>query len=322
MQAQSDLLVVFFRGSRNLLTNMDQSQPESGKRIPAVDFYGDTSSWPLSELVHCEKLAERSELHDWQIRPHRHNDLTQLFIVLDGSGKAGLDSVWQDVQAPCVLIVPQRCVHEFDWAPSSDGYVLSIRSNVIAALEQRIEALGKIFNDARVIDISDSRQFIGELLAEIHAESQQQRSLKDVSLDSLVRVLAIWIARHSIAGEASTALSGRSLRHFTQFMQLVDAHHKRQWRAARYAKELGITASHLNTICHQQAGKSTLEIIHERLILAARRELAYTENNVAGVAYRLGFDDPSNFTRFFKRETGMTPGAYRRRSGTIDADGR
>jgi AraC family transcriptional activator of pobA len=89
---------------------------------------------------------------------------------------------------------------------------------------------------------------------------------------------------------------------------------------ADYADALGITPSHLNTVCKQLTGKSTLEVVHERLGLAARRELAYTERNIAGVAHRLGFEDPSYFTRFFKRETGVTPGEFRRRSGTHDAN--
>ena len=101
-------------------------------------------------------------------------------------------------------------------------------------------------------------------------------------------------------------------------MELVDAHHKSSWNVADYADALGITPSHLNAVCRRTAGKPALSIVHARLLLAARRELVYTEKNIAGIAHHLGFADPSYFTRFFKRETGMTPGAFRRRSGTFD----
>jgi AraC family transcriptional activator of pobA len=290
--------------------------------VPAVDFYGDTSSWPMSELVHSERLVERSSLHGWRIRPHRHDDLTQLFLVLKGSGRARLDSVWHAVEAPCLLIIPERSVHEFEWAEASDGFVLSIRSSLVTALAQRIESLGPVFADAAMLDASESQQFLSELFAAIHDESVGQRSLKDVALDSLLRILAIWLARNSAMQATATAPASRAGKHYARFSRLVDKQHKLQWSVADYASALGITPSHLNAVCQQLVSRSALEVIHERLILAARRELAYTERNIAGVAHHLGFADPSYFTRFFKRQTGMTPGEYRRRSGTFDETGK
>lgn len=287
--------------------------------VPAVDFYGDASEWPLSELVHCEPLAERSALHDWRIRPHRHNDLTQFFLLLDGGGKARLDNEWRALVAPCLFIVPERAVHEFNWEKGSDGFQLSVRSNLSTALAQRIEALGAIFSEAAVIDVSSSIAFVRALFAEIYAEFVEPRQLKDVSIDSLVRLLAIWLARNADDNDAAATLPGRAGYHYARFVKLVDEWHKAHWSAADYADSLGITSSHLNAICQQLVAKSTLDVIHDRLVLAAKRELAYTESNIGGIAHRLGFTDPSYFTRFFKRETGLTPGAYRRRTGTFES---
>jgi len=293
------------------------NDPDRG--IPAVDFYGDTLAWPTSELLHSERLTERSRPHDWIIRPHRHNELIQLFLVLDGSGRARLDSVMHDVAGNSLLIIPERVVHEFEWVRGSEGYVLSIRSHLIAALARRIEPLGSIFDNASVVDATASRDFLDQIFSEIHMECTAQRPLKDVSLDSLLRVLAIWLARHSMARKSLSTLPGRAGKHYARFVKLVDERHKLHWSVADYANALGITPSHLNAVCRQLVGKSSLDLIHARLVLAARRELAYTESNIAGVAHRLGFADPSYFARFFRRNTGMTPGEYRRRSAMPDA---
>lgn len=297
---------------------MEQGVKNSAGGVPAVDFYGDASTWPISELVHSENLIDRSELHGWRIRPHRHNDLMQLFLVLEGEGKARLDSEWLQVAAPSLIIVPERAVHEFKWAVASDGFALSIRSHLIAALSQRIEPLSAAFSNPAILDVSDSSQFLSGLFEAIHEESQESRLLKDVSLDALVRVLSIWLARNVAAESPAGSSPGRAGKHHSRFARLIDKHHKSQWSVADYASTLGITPSHLNAVCQKVTNKSALQIIHERLVLAARRELAYTERNVAGVAHHLGFADPSYFTRFFKRETGMTPAAYRRRSGTMN----
>ena len=297
---------------------MEKSRKTAPSSVPAVDFYGDASTWPTSELVHSENLIDRSQLHGWRIRPHRHDDLVQLFLVLKGRGRARLDSNWKDATAPCLIIIPERAVHEFEWEEASDGFALSIRTNLVSALTQRIESLNAVFATATILEVTESRRFLSELFEAIHRESQEQQLHKDVSLDALIRVLAIWLARTSVPDSPESQPAGRAARHYARFTKLVDERHKLQWSVADYADTLGITPSHLNAICQQISGKSTLELIHARLVLAAQRQLAYTERNIAGVAHHLGFADPSYFTRFFKRETGMTPGAYRRRSGTMN----
>src|SRR5690606_25767626 len=102
-----------------------------------------------------------------------------------------------------------------------------------------------------------------------------------------------------------------------RFASLLERHYRSAWTVADYAKALDITPSHLNAICRESNGANALHLIHDRVLLAARRELAYTDKSIADVATSLGFSEPSYFTRFFKRKMHMTPKQYRRRSGTL-----
>lgn len=288
-------------------------------QAPEVDFYGELEPWPASALVHSEAIVERSALHDWRIRPHRHNDLVQIFLLLEGSGQVRLDSDWSTLNAGALLLVPQRVVHELVWDRPSNGYVLSIRRALIDAVTGRVKALSGLFDQAVVLDLGDTFPLVAKLFSEIHNESVDSRPLKDVALESLVRLLAIWLGRETRVENPVASRQSRSAMHYARFIELVDAHHKEHWSVSDYSNALGMTPSHLNSICRRQNGKPSLQIIHERLMLAARRNLTYTERNIASVALHLGFDDPSYFARFFKRETGMTPGEYRRQSGTYGA---
>ncbi|MGK5078746.1 helix-turn-helix domain-containing protein [Janthinobacterium sp. HLX7-2] len=78
-----------------------------------------------------------------------------------------------------------------------------------------------------------------------------------------------------------------------------------------YAQCIGITATHLNPIARGHAGKSALELIHERVLLEAKRNLAYTSMTINVLSYALGFAEPAYFARFFKRHTGVTPKDFR-----------
>jgi AraC family transcriptional regulator, transcriptional activator of pobA len=302
------------------------SDPISGRAaasfqpaIPVVDFYADSHRWPTSQLVHSEPLAERSQLHDWSIRPHRHSRLTQLFLLLEGSGVALLDSVRFDAAPVAVLVVPEYCVHEFEWARDSSGYVLSIASSLVNELGRELGPQASVLERPGVIGGGTGGQYLRTLFERIHEEYRQRLSFKEASLDCLIRLLALWLARAEKAAASPAPHPTRASRHLARFRQLVEEHHKSQWAIADYAAAIGITPSHLNAICRQLTGRSALETVHERVMLAARRELAYTETTIAGVAQRLGFSDASYFTRFFRRHAGLAPSRFRRDSGTHSA---
>lgn len=78
-----------------------------------------------------------------------------------------------------------------------------------------------------------------------------------------------------------------------------------------YAKELGVTANHLNDQVRKTTGEAAGEHIRKRRILAAKRQLLHSSMTISEIGYFLGFKDPSYFNRFFKRYEGLTPMEFR-----------
>ena len=78
-----------------------------------------------------------------------------------------------------------------------------------------------------------------------------------------------------------------------------------------YAALLHLSAGHLGEVVKAQSGKPAIAHIQERLVLEARRLLFHTPHSVKEIGFDLGFADASYFNRFFKRQTGVTPAAYR-----------
>lgn len=97
-----------------------------------------------------------------------------------------------------------------------------------------------------------------------------------------------------------------------RFVSLVERDFAVRPRVAAYARELGLTPGHLNALCRATLGRPAGAVIRDRLTLEAKRRLLYTDQPVSAVGYALGFADPPYFTRFFRRETGLTPQAFRR----------
>lgn len=98
---------------------------------------------------------------------------------------------------------------------------------------------------------------------------------------------------------------------FRRFNELLETHFQAQKSTAFYAAQLACTEKTLNRCCIRSAGCSAKTLIARRLMLEAKRRLAHTSDTVSQTAYRLGFDDPTNFTKFFKKQTGQTPKAFR-----------
>ena len=288
--------------------------------VPVVDFYGETKSWSTSDLLHVEALIERSQLYNWKIRPHRHSNLTQLFMVQTGGGIAHLDAITFELTPTCILIVPEMCVHDFEWLKDSSGFVLSIAAPLASELGRELGLESTVFGKPAVVKISAERSYLTSLFKAIHDEFRQENSMKGQMLDSLIRTLTICLSRHTGSRSSTIAQPSRARRHYTRFTALINRHHKSHRTVASYANEIGITPSHLNAICQELTGMSALTVIHERLFLAARRSLVYTEKTITGVSHSLGFSDAAYFTRFFKRQTGMTPSAYRQQSGTYSTE--
>lgn len=98
---------------------------------------------------------------------------------------------------------------------------------------------------------------------------------------------------------------------FTNFMRLVHQQFKQNWSIQEYAKQLNITANHLNKLVKEETGKTASEIISEIVILEAKVLLHQTKRSIHEISIELGFNDPSYFSRLFKNKTNSTPSNYR-----------
>lgn len=78
-----------------------------------------------------------------------------------------------------------------------------------------------------------------------------------------------------------------------------------------FAAQLAVHVNHLNRALKETVGKTTSQLIAERITQEARMLLKHTDWNISEIAWCLGFEELSNFTNFFKKNAASTPGAFR-----------
>jgi AraC-like DNA-binding protein len=104
---------------------------------------------------------------------------------------------------------------------------------------------------------------------------------------------------------------GADLDYVMLFKDLLETDYKNQKQVNYYTKQIIITEKRLNQATTKILGKSPKELINERVLLEAKRILAHTNESIKEIAYYLGFKEPTNFIKYFKKNLSITPTEFR-----------
>lgn len=287
--------------------------------LPTYALYGEPGRTQATDWLHCERIAERSRRHDWEIRPHRHAVLVQILHIEQGSAEAWIDGTRTALAGPCVLLLPPLVPHGFVFAPAIDGTVLTVLEQHLARLLAPQPTLAALLAAPRLQHwpAGDRQaQALADAVATVRAEFRSTAPWRELALDAALVQLLVGLARSlppepAPAGGGAALAGARALAHVQRLRALVEQRYRQQPTLAVLAQALGITPTQLNRVCHQVLGHSALGVLHGRLLLEAQRDLAYTTLSVKQIALGLGFADAGYFSRFFRRHTGQTPSAWR-----------
>ncbi|WP_236635242.1 AraC family transcriptional regulator [Rhodoferax sp. TS-BS-61-7] len=154
-----------------------------------------------------------------------------------------------------------------------------------------------------------------DLFQQMHEDTMMDAPQEDVhrllrhQLHTLLTRLSILQGRHQTQEPLVSPASQR----FQRFQQLVDKRFAQWHQVADYASQLGYTEKSLARAVAAAAGTTVKAFIAARINLEAKRLLVHLDMPVATIAEKLGFDEPTNFSKFFKREVGCTPAEFRKR---------
>jgi AraC family transcriptional activator of pobA len=288
--------------------------------IPLFSLYGE--HWPVedAEFVHVEDIQSRSRQYAWRIGRHLHKGLFQAVFVVAGTADVRLEDDEREVNGPCVVIVPPTVVHGFVFRPDTDGLVLTFAGQMLfdRSAAHRERPGDSFFQDlflhpaVSALSTATMRRIV-EVIGQMGDELRWPQVGRPLMLDWLLRTALLLVHREQAAD--SGPFERRRAELFTRFRGLIEEHYLEHWPTSRYAEILGTSESRLNRICREVVAKSAFEVAQDRLLLEARRRLSYVALPATSIAYELGFRDPAYFCRFFKKRTGETPAAFRRRRG-------
>lgn len=284
----------------------DSNMLRASDPVRNYSLYGESEHLP--DVMHCETIAERSVLHDWELAPHRHDRLHQLLLLQSGSGVTRLDDRELMLPARSLVNVPPRAVHAFTFEPGTQGLVVTLADAMLD------ELLGRDPEVRRVLArgwVADAGAEIDEVMSELAREYTQLSPGRALVLRGLVAMLLGRAARVADVGDPIAGQNMAKSHLLHRFETLLEAHFREHWRVEDYARALAVSPTHLSRVARAAAGVPASRFIDARVIREARRQLAFTHLSVTSIAYTLGFSDPAQFTRVFTRVTGNSPRAFR-----------
>ncbi len=107
------------------------------------------------------------------------------------------------------------------------------------------------------------------------------------------------------------SVNNKHLSMFLDFQRLVEKHCLTNKKVSFYARELAVSTKTLNNITNSILDKSAKVFIDDIVIIESKRRIINSDNSHTEIAYQMGYDDPTNFFKYFKKHTGMKPSQFR-----------
>lgn len=235
-----------------------------------------------------------------------------LIHARSGAGRHEVDFASYPLDAGDLVWVRAGQVQRWGALDAYDGRVVLFRSEILApATVQALRAAGS-WSRTRWPAAACPPEVVAmiDLLATLGETPAAGRM---AAAEHLVAALLLRLGDEAEPGGRPRP-AGRRARLYDDFVHLLDTQGGVHRSVETFARLLGCTPKTLNLAVRERSDRTAKQALDHRLGLEARRLLVYRPDLPVGeVGVALGFDDPANFSKFFVRQTGVTPGAFRRR---------
>ena len=157
-------------------------------------------------------------------------------------------------------------------------------------------------------DIASARQILDTIWQMVHATGDYHRPTVTALVAALMHHYDLLFHQQN---DQQTSSRSREQTIFDRFIQLVTQHCAEQHQIGYYAKRMCLTERYLSTVIRQTSGTTAKEWIDRALITRIKIELRHTDKSAAQISEEMHFANPSFFSKYFRRLTGMTPGEYK-----------
>ncbi|MEM7549823.1 MAG: helix-turn-helix transcriptional regulator [Bacteroidota bacterium] len=243
-------------------------------------------------------------------QPHRINFFA-ILLLTEGEMTHEVDFVEYKMTEGDCLFISKDQIHKFDKSGNYNGYgVIFTEEFMLHHLS--LSAFSKIsffhnnhLNPSLFKDPGNRDLFLVALKRELSLD------LGKAKADVVASMLTVFLLKTQLNTNRALQFYPNDYLQFMEFRKLVSSKYTETRTAKDYTSFLNITHKQLNKLCKEFTKKTTKEYINNYIVLEAKRKLAATNLPIKHIAYECGFSEMTNFLKFFKQITGITPKQFR-----------
>jgi AraC family transcriptional regulator, transcriptional activator of pobA len=272
-------------------------------------------SHPMQLEIRSLRSLSEEELA-FTASPHNHEHFEVVFLM-KGSGKCTLD--WREffISDKNICYIRPKKMHVLRLAQDAEGYIISFSQEFFhLALDKSSLSHSSAYITnmvaaplrAEAAAMTD----MNEILRKIECELNNPGLFKMDVLRSWSKIFLIYLNRLSYDGK-DIQLS-RKHEIVQRFLEILEESYSTRRTVADYASALCLSVDYLNEVVKKTLGVTTSHHIQQRVLLEAKRLSLYSNVTMKQIAYQLGFDDLSHFSKFFKNACGESFSDYRHKA--------
>jgi len=285
-------------------------------KIPSLDFDHSKTEQAEFEILELSSLYERNFTHSHPTKPHKVTFFNLIYIE-QGEGKHMIDFVEYPYSAGSFIIVQREQVHAFDFKNKPQGKLLLFTQAFLDQVHANMRLpnytpthLNRHHDPIIKLDDENKRR-CQRIIDEISTEVVHPNS------DSLIVMYlfsSLSLLLHRINPKLQhDKLSQEQSRKFARFIELLFIHYSKIRDANWYANQINTTYKTLNQVCKLATALTAKQLIDAYTIIEIKRLLLVSNITTLSIANNHNFEDASNFVKYFKKHTQLTPSQFQKK---------
>lgn len=289
------------------------------EEIPKIPFSKKTITEIEFEIFTISNLFSRLDKIDFQLdQPHRV-DFYHIIYITRGSGHHYIDFNPYPYTEGSIIFISKGQVHAFDERFDTEGFVVLFTDEFLSRnmIHSDILSFYRLYNYHLHEPIIQPEETGGDTFKIIVNEMYWEYLLSNsFAKEEILRLLLKLMLLRAERIKRTLIPKEKNTEWFTTF-SVFKNHLEKQFAQTRnasdYAKMMKISYKHLNEVCKSITGSTAKTFIDQFIILETKRRLAISDIPVKELTYALGFDEPTNFIKFFKKHTHQSPSQFKRK---------
>ena len=265
------------------------------------------------EQVRVSRLEEKHVAKYFPTHRHQYYEIVIITACLEGDFSHSIDFIPYPLDAGRIYFIAPGQTHAWNvqtYNKEYKGYLVTFNEAFLLMGNKNLQReLLKLFDplDTTPYLNYDPKAFALTFPTMSILEDEYNKEQSDYFLlRSLLETLIHYMARLKFQTRDKSK-KGLNCQRLVDLRKHIEKHFRSERAVEFYARKMELSAKRLNEITRSTAGETVTQILHKRLLLESKREIVSQSKTIQTISDELGFENPSYFSRFFKKLEGVTP---------------